>query len=250
MENQFKDLEEAFHRIKRKFQRQEITREVFIDQMKKLRFKDGEGRFWMIGAQSGKWYYFDGKEWVQSEPPSLKEGKAICVYCGFENKLEADVCARCGGNLEERENFCPKCGARLEDPFQACPRCTSEAEEWRTKKQDRLEEEKRANFVFRALSPVSFLLFLGTGGIFIGIVLGALIGTSNYFSGIANVMPSYFQEIQGKLIGGLVFAGLGGIFGFLIFGLFGFLEAIFFNLISSLVGGIKISLGKMSERRK
>ncbi len=75
MDIQFKGIEQAFNDLKKKFQAGEISRQEFVEEMKKLRLKDGQGRFWMIGAQSGKWYYFEGKDWIQSEPPSQAEKK-------------------------------------------------------------------------------------------------------------------------------------------------------------------------------
>ena len=53
MDTQFKDIEQAFNDLKKKFQAGEISRQEFVEEMKKLRLKDGQGRFWMIGAQSG-----------------------------------------------------------------------------------------------------------------------------------------------------------------------------------------------------
>ena len=56
MDAKFKDVEAVFSRMKRRFR----------GSLKQLRIKDEEGRFWMIGPQSGKWYFFEGKDWVQS----------------------------------------------------------------------------------------------------------------------------------------------------------------------------------------
>ena len=38
-----------------------------------FKFMDEDGGFWTIGAQSGAWYYHDGKQWVQARenPPPL-----------------------------------------------------------------------------------------------------------------------------------------------------------------------------------
>ncbi len=43
--------------------------EQFETEVEKLQFKDGVGRCWMLGAQSGKWYFHDGTGWKQAEPP-------------------------------------------------------------------------------------------------------------------------------------------------------------------------------------
>jgi len=123
MERSFAQINEAFDALKARFQAGEIPRQEFIDEMKKLRIRDDEGRFWMIGAQTGKWYYFDGKDWILSEPPSQLDKAAVCIYCGFENKLEAAACARCGGTIGEEPTKCPDCGAPLRRPFMTCPKC-------------------------------------------------------------------------------------------------------------------------------
>jgi len=244
MEKQFKDTEESFEELKKKFRQGVISREEFIDQLKNLRLEDDEGRFWMIGAQSGKWYYLDGKNWIRSDPPSFEEGKAICIYCGFENKLTDNVCARCGENLiREEEDLCPKCGFKLEDPSKPCPSCNQELGKM---DEERLDERgKRPSFAFQSISPLSFLFFWGIIGLLIGVILGAFTGASEYFSSLVKVMPRFLQEFQGKLFGGFLFAGFGGVAGFLFFGVLGFLGALFINLIFSIIGGIKIHLDRM-----
>src|SRR4030042_5639881 len=127
MEMTFQGVQESFERLKKRFRNGEISKQDFIEEIKKLRLKDAHGRFWTVGLQTGKWYYFDGKDWLPGEPPSQKE-KMICVFCGFENKLEAEVCARCGGVRGEEPTVCPICGGPLQKPFQTCPRCTQETD--------------------------------------------------------------------------------------------------------------------------
>ena len=242
MKKKFEELEDTFEELKRKFRKKDISREDFIAQLKELRLED-DGRFWMIGAQSGKWYYKDGDNWIRSDPPSLQEGKAICIRCGYENELTAEVCASCGGNLIERErNYCSKCGAQLEDPSEPCPECGQKPEvvpeEW-------LEERRgKANFIFHSISPLSFLFFWSTIGLLVGVVLGAFAGASEYFFPNAIMMTGFLREVQGKLLGAIVYALLGGVGGALILGVLGFLGAVVINGIASLVGGIKVFLEK------
>lgn len=243
MEKEFKDVELEFEQLKKDFRQGRISRPEFIEQLKKLRFKDEEGRFWMVGAQSGKWYYYDGKNWIQSNPPSLQEKKAICIHCGFENRLEAEACARCGEHLGEKDRYCPDCGHRLEDPQLGCPYC-KEQEVLGEAEEDISEEKKSTHFVFRSLSPLSCLFFLGTAGIFVGLILGAFAGTTDVFRFIIKILPSFLQDLQGTLIGGILYAILGGAFGFAVLGLWGFFLALFFNFIASFVGGIKVRLDR------
>ncbi|MFO7733702.1 MAG: hypothetical protein R6X21_08635 [Candidatus Aminicenantes bacterium] len=79
MGDRFREVEETFARLSRKFRDKTISKDEYIDRLKQLRIKDEEGRFWMIGAQSGHWYCFDGGGWTQAKPPSLLERKAVCI---------------------------------------------------------------------------------------------------------------------------------------------------------------------------
>jgi len=242
MRNRFKDIEREFEQLKKKFRLQEISREEFVRGLERLRLKDDEGRFWMIGAKSGKWYYFDGVEWIQSEPPSILEKRAICIHCGFDNDLEAEVCVRCGVSLEEDksgyENANHKTGQASAE--------SSDSSGERIRKVRRSKraffEKGQANFILRSVNPLSFLFFSAVTGLLLGIIIGAIIGASNFSFGLTKIFPSFFQEVRGNLLGGISYAVLGGALGLLAFSFFGFLTAFFANLISSLVGGIKVHM--------
>jgi ribosomal protein L40E len=249
MNSQFKAVIEVFTGLKRKFQSGEISRQEFVDEMKKLRLKDEQGRFWMIGAQSGKWYYFDGKDWIQAEPPSYKEKKAICIYCGFENDLEADTCARCGGNLGEERNVCPKCGAQLKKPYLVCPNCGPETKELEGVEIIDLNRGGKAKpaFILRSVHPFSIFLLLGVLGLCAGIVLGALAGAAESFKDW-NFLPSALSGLHGGLQGGILFGLLGGGLGFVLCGVLGLFLAIFFNFFLSLIGGIKFAVLKTKPK--
>jgi hypothetical protein len=226
MEKRVKEVEKAFAKLKLKFRRGKISRQKFIGDLEKLRLKDNEGKVWMIGARSSKWYYFDGKDWIQSDPTLITEIKTICLNCGFANRAEEETCADCGESLRKK-------GKSIS------PRKARKKEIWA------FEDKKRANFVFRSLRPFSFLLFAGAAGLLLGIFIGAFIGATNYFSRIVEYLPSLFQENKGNLLGGVIYAGLGGVLGFMVFGLLGFCNALLINVISSLVGGIKIDIEGM-----
>lgn len=247
MAKTFKDIEEEFAELRRKFRQKEINRQEFIDQLGKLRLKDDEGRFWMIGAQSGKWYYSSGKEWIQSEPPSLERKKMICILCGFENDLETEFCARCGGNLARKKSFFPRESSEeivLPDSYSP-PKEEGGKEETA---EEPTGDAKGVNLVFRSFNPLSFLIFWSTMGAILGVVLGAVVGATNYFSGLVRTAPPFFQVIKGNLLGGIIYAFLGGASGIILFGLFGLLSAFLINLVSSAVGGIKIRGDKSCEK--
>jgi hypothetical protein len=257
MDDKFRDIEDAFSLMKRRFRGGEISQREFIDSLKRLRIKDDEGRFWMIGAQSGKWYFFDGKDWVQSAPPSIKERKAICIYCGYENDIEAAECAGCGGRFgeEARTNTCPECGAEVDPESRACPRCAGK-DSGKTEPlpatvsaaEESSVRDGEIEYAIRSVQPLSLLLFWGGIGIVAGILTGMLAGATEFLPGLAGFFPSFLKDMQGKLVGGLISAALGGIIGFLLFGLAGWLTALLANGVLSFIGGLKIRLTKAEKK--
>ena len=230
MSSTFKGGEPAFQSLSRQFRGKEISRREFIDRLKKLRLRDSLGRFWMIGAQSGKWYFFDGRDWVVSDPPSEDSGRVKCLGCGLENEGDAEACAGCGEPLKEKAAACNREG-------EASP----------------LDEEilfktPRENFVLRRLGASSLFFFSGGTGLILGIVLGAFAGASDFFSGMAKVLPDALGTLQGTLMGGIVFAALGGLLGFAVLGAIGGLQAYLFNSISGVLGGFRVTLDHAGER--
>jgi hypothetical protein len=283
MEKSFSQVNEAFEALKRKFQAGEISREDFIDGMKKLRIRDDEGRFWMIGAQTGKWYYFDGKDWIQSEPPSQAAGTAICVYCGFENKIEATSCARCGGTIGEEPTKCPDCGSPLSKPFLTCPKCGTvpggeisepastpvpgietavpPKKEIPTYAQARAETpvpkpiEKTdvvpsaapdlgGDMVIKAVQPASLFFFWGVFGLLAGIVAGAFVGATGALKPQLGFLPVSLLQLQGTLFGALLDAIAGGVLAFLAFGSIAFAFGFLANLILTMTGGVQFRTGR------
>jgi ribosomal protein L40E len=245
MPDQFREIEAAFGRLKEKFSEGKISQREFIASLKKLRIRDDEGRFWMIGAQSGKWYFFDGNDWAQAKPPSFSERKAICIYCGYENDLEAETCVRCGSQRASttEARVCPKCGTKLEDPAVPCPVCEAEAgggPAAAAQSREPIQTALERSLVVRALQPASFFWFFGILGVFAGMILGLVIGVTSLFPGVVSSLPGIFADIQGKLLGGIVFTIAGGLFGFVAAGAAGFLAAAASNGILSLIGGVRI----------
>ena len=245
MEMTFQSVQASFEGLKKRFRNGEISKQNFIEEIKKLRLKDDHGRFWTIGFQTGKWYYFDGKDWLPGEPPSQKE-KMICVFCGFENKLEAGVCARCGGIKGEEPTVCPICGGPLQKPFQTCPRCKQEPEELPSVKSIKLmkEEPKEGLLIVRGVRLLSILLAGGLLGALLGILLGAFAGATGILSESLTFLPSGLVEQQGKLLGAVFLGLLGGVMGFVFLGAASFLSGVVLNFVLSVTGGLKIDVGR------
>jgi tetratricopeptide (TPR) repeat protein len=64
------DMERRFFELKGKLDVGVVTEEQFKAEVQKLRFQDKQGRWWMLGAQSGKWYAYDGARWIPGQPPT------------------------------------------------------------------------------------------------------------------------------------------------------------------------------------
>jgi hypothetical protein len=249
MNRAFREVESAFQVLRQRFRDGEISRREFIDQLKKLRLRDDEGRFWMIGAQTGRWYFFDGREWVQAEPPAESPVRRKCYACGLDNEEGSATCVRCGESLERTAALCPNCGAKLESPFQKCPACSREAEvspyaeEALFKGRDKRGDE----FILGRLSPLSAFTAFGGLGLISGIGAGAFAGASGSLSGLAARLPEFLSTLHGTLMGGITFGVAGGIAGFLLVGLLGCVLALIFNLTASVSGGIRVSARKLTE---
>lgn len=249
MSKPFKEVEKGFSLLKKEFKSKKISEREYKDRLKKLRLKDDAGRSWTIGAQSGQWYYFDGQNWIESLPPSVQMGKAICIYCGYENDLENESCTKCGGRFDEEEIICPKCKSRLEDESQESPYCTQKEKlSLRMKEEvlDPYEQENGKLYIFRSINLLSFLFFWGATGLVFGIIMGALIGVAKRYVETIQFFPEFLKALHGKLLGGVVFGFLGGVLGFVLVAVAGFVLAAFINVLLSFVGGIKIRVNRGS----
>ncbi|MBS1226540.1 MAG: hypothetical protein H6R32_474 [Candidatus Aminicenantes bacterium] len=226
MADQFREAEATFGRLRDRFNEKKISPKEFADSLKQLRIKDDEGRFWVIGARSGKWYAFENGAWLEAKPPSQMERKAICISCGFENDLEADFCARCGSRPGDGDPEAPEVAydmgpePRVEAPPQSTPPAGGE-------------------IVVRSLDPRSFFWFFGVLGLFAGFLFGLLAGVTGLFTGFVSGLPGFFVEHQGDLWGGLSFSLAGGVLGFGLGGGIGAAAAAVSNGILSLVGGLR-----------
>jgi hypothetical protein len=61
-------LEHHYQVLYDNYQAGKIDDATFLAEVDKLQFQDGYGRYWMIGAKSGQWHYFDGQNWHQEDP--------------------------------------------------------------------------------------------------------------------------------------------------------------------------------------
>ncbi len=79
-DNQFENAEAQYYRLRGQLAAGRITKDEFEAALKALMFQDLQGRHWMIGADSGTWYVYDGKQWTEASPqPTLSAGRVVAA---------------------------------------------------------------------------------------------------------------------------------------------------------------------------
>jgi hypothetical protein len=67
----FSRVETEFERLKAEFESGALAEADFKAQLEELMIEDEQGQWWIIGYESGLWYYHDGDQWIQSDPPPV-----------------------------------------------------------------------------------------------------------------------------------------------------------------------------------
>lgn len=68
MQDAFQKVEEEFFRLRGLFSVGRITAQEYDEALRHLQVHDAEGRVWMLGANSGRWYYTNSPQWVKGDP--------------------------------------------------------------------------------------------------------------------------------------------------------------------------------------
>src|SRR5712692_586507 len=68
MDEKFRKAEEEYFILRGKFDTGRIGKNLFELALRDMAVQDTQGRWWMIGADSGNWYMHDGKSWVSADP--------------------------------------------------------------------------------------------------------------------------------------------------------------------------------------
>ncbi len=67
-ESNITQLEQRYQILVNDFRAGRIDEGTFISEVDRLQFQDNWGRYWMLGAQTGTWHYYDGQTWHQADP--------------------------------------------------------------------------------------------------------------------------------------------------------------------------------------
>lgn len=103
------DLLARYNDLRGRLGRGEITQAEFEKQIGELTVQDDAGRWWTIGARTGKWYVSEGGSWVETQSPIGAEPVASGAQAGGIPK-----CPQCAEPIEEGDVFCGNCGAKLD----------------------------------------------------------------------------------------------------------------------------------------
>lgn len=68
MEGHITELERRYQALLGDYQAGRLDEAAFVLEVDKLQFNDEWGRYWMLGAKSGAWHYYDGQAWHQADP--------------------------------------------------------------------------------------------------------------------------------------------------------------------------------------
>lgn len=71
----FKRALEEYFLLKGKLATGRITDAEFEAALKALMVQDAQGRYWMLGSDTGKWYVHDGAQWIEGLPPGIQAEK-------------------------------------------------------------------------------------------------------------------------------------------------------------------------------
>jgi len=66
--DKYRHAEDEYFKLRGQFDTGRISQEQFDEKLRALMQQDTQGRYWMLGADSAKWYFYDGAKWVQGDP--------------------------------------------------------------------------------------------------------------------------------------------------------------------------------------
>ncbi len=73
----FHQVEREFRQLKARYDAGTLSEADFKARLQDLMLQDEQGRWWMIGAETGQRYYHDGERWIRSEPPGMGQPEAV-----------------------------------------------------------------------------------------------------------------------------------------------------------------------------
>jgi hypothetical protein len=139
-------------------------------------------------------------------------------------------CRVCKSKIPVFSLFCQICGANQKTPVVDL-------------KKEAKPEKKEDELLITSVDIISMIFFLGGLGIIIGVLLGATFGAiKDFFMNHGLPIPAILEDTRGGIAGGLIFACIGGIGGFIVFAIASVIISSFCNLIAYIFGGIRFKI--------
>ncbi len=66
----FDETQAGYRDLKAQFDAGALSEDDFKSRLQELMIQDDQGRWWVIGYETGQWYVHDGEQWVPAEPPA------------------------------------------------------------------------------------------------------------------------------------------------------------------------------------
>lgn len=67
--SKFQQVEAEVAKLKKALASGKLTEKQFEERLNSLMFQDASGTWWMLGAETGAWYSYNGSSWVSSMQP-------------------------------------------------------------------------------------------------------------------------------------------------------------------------------------
>ncbi|MCK4835348.1 MAG: hypothetical protein KAT17_01855 [Candidatus Aminicenantes bacterium] len=238
--DKFKEAEAKYLELKSQLDKGEIDATVMKKKLKEIMLTDDSGNYWMIGGKSGKWYNYRDSEWKEDNPypeealqtQQLSEGDTVMVdrkekQILIDDSTEFVICKVCKSKISPHSVYCHICGANQKEP----------------KKTETVTSLKaKSEILIKSIKLVPMIFFFGGLGLILGVLLGATFGIFDIFGDFIFQFPIMLQETRGKIQGGLIFAAMGGISGFILLAFFSVIVTGIYNFISFFFGGIRFKI--------
>jgi hypothetical protein len=247
--DKFKNIELKYMELKAKLEKGEITSEQVKQQLKKMMILDEKGHYWMIGGKSGKWYTYDGTEWKEddpfkTEPVSQEETPQTRFYPQQEIDLSGTETQQTSSETIVADLdyvLCKSCRAKIPANATYCSLCGTSQKEG-TPVPSHVAGVKETEILIKSINLISLIFLLGGFGLIIGVILGASFGIFDIGGDLIYQFPRMLQETRGKIQGGVIFAVMGGIGGFVAFAFMSIIITAIYNAVAYLFGGIRLKV--------
>lgn len=77
MDERFRKAEEEYFILRGKLDTGRIGKNLFELALRDSMVQDAEGRWWMLGPDTGNWYMHDGGKWVEADPAHVKVSDGV-----------------------------------------------------------------------------------------------------------------------------------------------------------------------------